>query len=269
LITYSVPVIWMTTQPWFSLNHIWFLSVATVVLRHVQQHGPLTRSDVLLRFSRDDGEILRSVLLDLVESGLLRRTGSDDATVLEAVRVEDGDGESATLESLLLVALHRAGALSTRELAEIVPAGADEIERTLSQLVDAGTLTLEQRGQERRYRCESLVIDFGDPVGWEAAVFDHYQAMVVALVGKLRAGTRRASLGDAVGGSTFAFDLWEGHPMQGRVLGFLREVREQGMALRRELEASVVAAPMPDGVRPMRVVAYVGQSVTRGEDEDD
>jgi putative MATE family efflux protein len=35
LITYSVPVIWMTTQPWFSLNHIWFLSVATVVLQTI------------------------------------------------------------------------------------------------------------------------------------------------------------------------------------------------------------------------------------------
>ena len=35
LITYSVPVIWMTTQPWFSLNHVWFLSVATVVLQTI------------------------------------------------------------------------------------------------------------------------------------------------------------------------------------------------------------------------------------------
>jgi putative MATE family efflux protein len=35
LITYSVPVIWMTTQPWFTLNHIWFLSVATVVLQTI------------------------------------------------------------------------------------------------------------------------------------------------------------------------------------------------------------------------------------------
>jgi len=30
-----VPVIWMTTQPWFSLNHVWFLSVATVVLQTI------------------------------------------------------------------------------------------------------------------------------------------------------------------------------------------------------------------------------------------
>jgi len=35
LITYSVPVIWMTTQPWFRLDHIWFLSVATVVLQTI------------------------------------------------------------------------------------------------------------------------------------------------------------------------------------------------------------------------------------------
>ncbi len=35
LITFSVPLIWMSTQPWFSLNHIWFLSVATVVLQTI------------------------------------------------------------------------------------------------------------------------------------------------------------------------------------------------------------------------------------------
>jgi putative MATE family efflux protein len=35
LITYSVPVIWMTTQPWFRLDHVWFLSVATVVLQTI------------------------------------------------------------------------------------------------------------------------------------------------------------------------------------------------------------------------------------------
>jgi putative MATE family efflux protein len=35
LITFSVPLIWMTTQPWFTLNHIWFLSVATVVLQTI------------------------------------------------------------------------------------------------------------------------------------------------------------------------------------------------------------------------------------------
>jgi putative MATE family efflux protein len=35
LITFSVPLIWMSAQPWFTLNHIWFLSVGTVVLQTI------------------------------------------------------------------------------------------------------------------------------------------------------------------------------------------------------------------------------------------
>lgn len=35
LITYSVPLIWVSTQPWFELHHVWFLSVATVILQTI------------------------------------------------------------------------------------------------------------------------------------------------------------------------------------------------------------------------------------------
>jgi putative MATE family efflux protein len=35
LVTYSVPLIWVSTQPWFRLEHLWFLSVATVMLQTV------------------------------------------------------------------------------------------------------------------------------------------------------------------------------------------------------------------------------------------
>ena len=35
LITYSVPLIWISTQPWFRLEHLWFLSVGTVMLQTV------------------------------------------------------------------------------------------------------------------------------------------------------------------------------------------------------------------------------------------
>jgi predicted transcriptional regulator len=247
-------------------------SLWEAVLRHIQQHGPLSRGDVLQRFNREDDAVLRSVLLDLVETGLVQRRGSDDASVLEAAapapRVKGGAAHAATLESLVLVALHRTGPLGARELSELVPAAADEIEAVLAQLVRSGVVVLEQRGEERRYRCESYVIGFGDEAGWEAAVFDHFQAMVVALVTKLRGGARKADLADEGGGSTFVFDLWAGHPMQAQVLGFLRAVREQGMALRRELERHAAAAPMPADATPLRVVAYVGQSVTRMEDED-
>ena len=80
-------------------------------------------------------------------------------------------------------------------------------------------------------------------------MFDHYQALVTALVTKLRSGERKADLSDAIGGSTFAFDLWRGHPMQAEVLGYLKRMREQGMALRRALEEHNARSPMPDGRR--------------------
>lgn len=246
-------------------------SLWEAVLRHIQQHGPLLRSDVLQRFARDDGAVLRSVLLDLIESGLVRRRGSEDATCFEAVSFDSATGagdQTSSLESLVLVALHRSGPLNVAGLGETVPAGTPELEAALTELVDSGVVTLEQQGKEGFYRCESCVIGFGDEVGWEAAVFDHYQAMVVALVTKLQAGTRRADLADQVGGSTFVFDLWEGHPMQKQVLGYLRTMRQHGMTLRQNLELESASSPMPADAKPLRVVAYVGQSVSQTGDED-
>jgi hypothetical protein len=244
-------------------------SLWEAVLCHVQQHGPVARGELLQRFAREDDEVLRSVLVDLVESGLVLRTGSEDAAVLAATRPEDAVNDAGTLESLALVALHRSGPLTVAQIAQVVPAAASELDASLVRLVESGAVILEQRAKERRYRCESFVISFGDAAGWEAAVFDHYQAMVVALVAKLRGGERRADLGDAIGGSTFAFDLWEGHPMQARVLSFLRNVREQGMALRRELDEANAASPMPADATPLRVISYVGQSVVQMEGDDD
>jgi putative MATE family efflux protein len=35
LITYSFPLIWISSQPWFRIDHVWFLSVGTVVLQTI------------------------------------------------------------------------------------------------------------------------------------------------------------------------------------------------------------------------------------------
>ncbi|HMI94289.1 MAG TPA: hypothetical protein VK509_23115 [Polyangiales bacterium] len=247
-------------------------SLWEAVLTHVQQRGPLARADVLRRFARDDETVLRSVLLDLIESGLLQEQGEGDAAQLAAAPESPVGGpaqQAATLESLVLVALHRGGPLELAELANIIPAGASELEGALAQLVESGLCTLEQRGPHKRWSCERCVIGFGDELGWEAAVLDHYQAMVGALVHKLRSGTRRSALGDQVGGSTFVFDLWEGHPLQERALGYLRSMREQGSALRQAIDEHTASTPPPPDVKTLRVVAYVGQNVTSTEDSDE
>jgi hypothetical protein len=55
-------------------------SVWEAVLQHVQDRGTALRAEVLLRFERDDAEIVRGVLRDLVDSRLLFRSGRGDST---------------------------------------------------------------------------------------------------------------------------------------------------------------------------------------------
>jgi predicted transcriptional regulator len=248
-------------------------SLWEAVLAHIQQHGPLLRSELLQRFARDDEATLRAVILDLEDSGLVRLDGEDDATRLQASELVPVLGETTpgpgTLEGMLLVALHRSGPLGVADLADLVPANVTELETTLARLASGGLVTREQRSGEMLYGCETCVIQFGDEAGWEAAVFDHYQAMVAALATKLRKGARRADLADSIGGSTFVFDVWEGHPMQAEILGYLKVMREHGMQLRKTLERHAAGSPMPAGAAPLRVTAYVGQSVAEAEGEED
>lgn len=248
-------------------------SLWEAVLGHVQEHGPLLRNELLRRFARDDEATLRAVILDLAESGLVHIDGTDDAARVQASEVVPVVGDAAPgpgmLEGLVLVALHRGGPLDAEGLATLVPADLADLETTLAQLVSGGLVTQTKRAAETLYTCETCVIQFGDESGWEAAVFDHYQAMVVALASKLRTGARRADLADSVGGSTFVFDLWQGHPMQAEILGYLKFMREHGMQLRKALERHAAGSPMPPGAAPLRVTAYVGQSVAEVDGDED
>ena len=240
-------------------------SLWEAVLSRIRDHGPLLRGVLLQRFARDDEATLHSVIADLVASGLVERVGDEDAMQLQVMSasVEVASASPGSLDAMVLVALHRGGPLTAAGVAELVPAPLPEIESALARLTADRSIALTESGV---YTCETCVIPLGEAVGWEAAVFDHYQAMVTALVTKLRSGKRRAELADSIGGSTFAFDLWQGHPMEAEVLGFLRSVRERGMALRNALEAHEAVAP--EGAKVRRVTTYVGQSVTEEGDED-
>jgi predicted transcriptional regulator len=245
-------------------------SLWEAVLAHVQEHGPVQRSELLQRFVHDDEATVRAVVYDLAESGVVEIEGTDDsariAAAPAAAAIDENANKPGKLEAMLLVALHRSGPLRVSELTELVPATAAELTVALEHLVDGGMVTT-QNGEETSYACQTFLIPFGDELGWEAAVFDHYQAMVVALTSKLRAGKRRAEIADAVGGSTFVFDLWQGHPMESEILGYLRATRKRGMTLRRSLEAFNAAAKPAEGATALRVTSYVGQSVIETETE--
>jgi len=52
------------------------------VLSHIEDKGPIARSEVLRRFGYDDPSTVRSVLQDLHNSGLVVRKGSGDNAML-------------------------------------------------------------------------------------------------------------------------------------------------------------------------------------------
>jgi hypothetical protein len=106
------------------------------------------------------------------------------------------------------------------------------------------------------------VIPLESASGWEAAVFDHFQAMVTAMCTKLRLGATVATKKDWVGGSTYAYDVWDGHPHQAEVVGFLAATRERAVALRAKVEG-YNAQTTPDAAS-QRVLVYVGQTVLGG-----
>lgn len=146
-----------------------------------------------------------------------------------------------------------------------MPLGEEELSRALDRLAAEGRVEVapDAAASAPFYESRSCVIPLGTTSGWEASVCDHFQAMVTAISTKLASGRQLARLEDAVGGSTYAFDVWPGHPHREEVLSFLRRARERGVALREKVEAHNARAGAPDA-ETERVIAYVGQTVLSG-----
>lgn len=235
-----------------------------VVLAYVQEHDVVQRTQVLHRFRHDDEALVRGVLNDLVESGMVFRSGRGERTVYRAAgpgEVPEGGDQVEADAALVLVAINR-----------YQPATAEQISAALvleGPRLAAALARLERDGRARQlegaWRCDVCVIAMDSPVGWEAAVYDHYQAMVTAVCGKLRQGRTRARRSDAVGGSTYGFDVWPGHPLEEEVLGLLGELRGRLSDLRERVDAHNAQHPAPP-TGANRALVYVGQTVLEDED---
>lgn len=247
-------------------------SLWEALLSHVQQRGVVSRADVLARFSGDDEVVVRAVLRDLVDSGMLFRSGRGDFSTYRAATptqaTQDGGAASDWLANFAWIAVYRYGPLTRAELAAHVPAPDDAMDAALSRLLEERRITIREHDGSRVLESVECVIPLHSPAGWEAAVFDHYQAMVTAICVKLRVGQTRATLADRIGGSTYSYDVWDGHPHHAEVVGFLRDTRERAVALRQRVQAHNAIHSAPEAVK-QRVIAYVGQTVLGPESEGD
>jgi hypothetical protein len=221
---------------------------------------------VLHRFRHDEDAKVRGVLTDLVDSGMVFKTGRGTRTTYRAARLDEYErseqesGEGAA--NLMWVAVNRFGPATETELGEAVPLDAGRLNAALERLVHDGRAKRIERDGRILYSSEQCVIPFGAPAGWEAAVFDHYQAMVTAITTKMRRGTQ-AVADETVGGSTYGFVIWKGHPLEHEVLQLLSRFRREASALRSKLSEHNAEHSAPD--QEIRVITYLGQTVIENE----
>ncbi len=247
-------------------------SLWEAVLAYVREQSMVTRGNVLLRFVSDDESQVRSVLHDLCESRLLFSSGTGSGTVFRAasdeelralrqVRPEEG------LDELIWALVYRLGPLSREALLADVGVTGEEFTPALERLVGAGRVEETEEDGQVKYRSNDLFIPLDAPVGWEAAVFDHYKAMVNTITTRLTREFASRKERERVGGATYTLDVWKGHPLADEAMSTLARLRAELSAQRARVEEYNAEHGVPED--HTRVVLYVGQCLIGDESSDD
>jgi hypothetical protein len=232
-----------------------------------------SREEVLARFSADDDASVRSILNDLVESGLVYKTGRGHDSVFRLTSEEElgrtsGARTGQALEAAVWFHVYRHGPISQPQLAQALHAQPSDIAAALHALVSDGRVTREDEGDEVSYRSVRCVVPLGDSAGWEAALVDHFQMVIAAICTKLRNGNTRALPDEEIGGSNYTFDVWPGHPADARVRALLATTRASTSALWDEVAAYNRTQDLARQ-RATRVSFYFGQNLTPSAEEQE
>lgn len=245
-------------------------SLWEAVLEYIRDHEMVRREDVLTHFSEDPQQSIKSILKDLVDSGLVFQTGSGRSRSYRAASEqeigslsEDEAEESAPF--VVWLAVYRAGPATFDELRAHLGMESDALRRALSTLLGEGRVSVAEDEDEREiFSTDKVVISQADEAGWEAAVFDHFNAMVSALTTRLRGDTQPHFDRPVVGGSTYTFDVGDEHPLRDEVLALLDETREQVSDLRERVTNINEERDWSDALDE-RVTFYFGQTITRND----
>lgn len=237
------------------------------VLDHVRARGGVSRAEVLTRFAADDQLVVRGVLQDLCDSGLLLREGSGNSVIYRAAPSKNGEASAASdsdaLDRLLWAMIRHEGPFTSAVLKERLGVAPTAFEASLERLQEAGRVSVRVEESVPVFFADSIVQSPREPAGWEAGVYDHFQAVVKAILCSLR-NKKHASHGDdRVGGSTYTFTVWQGHPLAATVYAQLGELRARASSLRQEVGRYNLEHGLP--TRFDTVTLYVGQAVISEE----
>jgi len=271
-------------------------SLWEAVLEYLQSEDVVTRARVLARFRHDDQVLVRGVLRDLTESGFVFASGSGDGAAFRAARPEElaklRDAEdTGSLDALVWGLIYREGPIDRVGLTEGGRLAADALAGALDRLLAQGRIEAREArestpAREARestpareptssgentgatvYASRELFIPIDAAVGWEAAVYDHFQALVSTICRKL-ALPANAKEQELTGGSTYSFAVWPGHPHEGEVTATLKRFRAEQSALRAKVDAFNAAQGIAESER-RKVITYAGQHIVDAEGEEE
>lgn len=251
------------------------------VLDHLGEGELVSRQRILQRFCDDDEAVVKGVLHDLVESGLLMCSGSGAqlsyraTTRAERVQLSEA-AEGLGVDELLWAYIYREGPVAPQDLQAFTASQPRKLDHSMQRLIKSGRVELKHTTNGPRYVARNLEVLLDDPVGWEAAVYDHYQAVVRTLCQRLLLSSSEAVPTDApdrpaphtVGGSTFTFDVWPGHPDEREVFDQLQTLRQRCGELYERVETYNAKHGRPAAYD--QVTFYGGQCVSsRNDGEQD
>jgi hypothetical protein len=233
------------------------------VIDFIREQGSAPRRRVFERFKNDDEDALAAILNDLVSSGLAYSTGRGASAFYGLTSIDDQarmahEDLQGTLPALIWVLVYREGPLELAELEARLGLESELVQRIVLELTQEGRILRDASGL---LRSSSVTIAVGDRAGWEAAVFDHFQAVAKAIASKVRLRPQ-SQQADLIGGSTLSFDVVAGHPHEAEVYALLRGVRGQINDLWGRVTAHNKAHPIGDAER-VKVTFYIGQNVER------
>jgi hypothetical protein len=252
-------------------------SLWEVVLDYLQEHGVVSRTEVFARFHRDDEVLVRGVLHDLSESGLVFSSGSGSDSVYRAAseeelgtlrRLRSADG----LDELVWAIVYRNGPLSEAELLSLGGIASQELQPVLARLTEEQRIERSENAGEARYAASSFAVPRGAAKGFEASVFDHFQAVVKTVSSRLRRDPVPVELpsglsdSDVVGGSTYTLDVFTGHPLLGEALATLSDFRTRMASLRERVERHNTEHGLPPSF--VKLVSYAGQCLIQEDAEE-
>ena len=227
----------------------------------------------LAHFHRDDEQIVRGVLADLVDSGLVFRAGRGAGSTYRAATGADLDHARSVprdpdgMDTLVWAVVYRLGPIERGRLGAHVALSPSDLDASLARLVESKKIVRAAVNGADGYAAYGFVVSLDQANGWEGAVFDHFQAVVTTICRKLATDANTPTAGDHVGGSTFTLEVWPGHPLEGEVLGELGRFRKRLGDLRARVLEHNRAHSIPQ--HRSKVVIYGGQSVVEHDDQED